>query len=87
MPIYDYKCPKCGRELLNVLVFSHSAPNPNCFDCSVKMEKKVTMSVPHVFPSDGIHLSNVSCRGKTFYSKNEMIDWEKKTGGYIDAAH
>lgn len=46
MPIYEYKCPKCGAEQER-LVRSTEAPPPDCPDCStpeepVPMTKKVS---------------------------------------------
>jgi len=34
--------------------------------------------VGRVFPADGVYLEHVSPKGKTFYSRKEMKDYEKK---------
>lgn len=86
MPIYDFICPQCEHEVLDELVRS-ADEKVSCPNCNFVMRRKVSLSVPHTFPSDGVFLRNVSATGKTFYSKQEMRDWEKKTGGYIDCCH
>jgi hypothetical protein len=42
---------------------------------------------PSVFPSDGIFLEHVSPEGHRFMNKNEMKEFEKRTGTTIGYLH
>lgn len=43
MPLYDYQCPRCGREVTDVLVRSFKDDVPNCATCLVKYLETVPM--------------------------------------------
>lgn len=50
-----------------------------CSECGTVMMKLVPkLFGADVFPSDGVYLEHVSPEGKTFHSKQEMKDYEKK---------
>ena len=76
MPIYDFQC-SCGSMKKDEFVRSWKTI-VSCDECGAAMKRTPTQFAPHVFPSDGIHLSNVSSKGKTFYSKKEMREYAKK---------
>lgn len=40
-----------------------------------------------VIPADGVFLEHVSSKGKRFFSKHEMKEYEKRHDYYIDCAH
>lgn len=89
MPIYDFKCPSCGRKNSDVFVHKHD-DIIKCVQCRAVMKKLFTNSVrfvtAYVFPVDGVHLENVSANGKTFFSKKEMRTYERKNDvelGYL----
>jgi putative FmdB family regulatory protein len=39
MPIFEYKCPSCGK-MQEILVKSGSGKAPDCPDCGKKMDKQ-----------------------------------------------
>jgi len=43
MPIYEYKCTKCGKEFELIQKFSDK-PAKKCPDCSGKVEKLISQS-------------------------------------------
>ena len=43
MPIYEYKCTKCGKEFELIQKFSDK-PATKCPDCSGKVEKLISQS-------------------------------------------
>lgn len=43
MPIYEYKCTKCGKEFEVIQKFSDK-PVKKCPDCSGKVEKLISQS-------------------------------------------
>lgn len=71
MPIYDFRCPECGKKKLDVFT-KHWEDIEHCEDCNIDMEKIPSLIVPNVFPADGIFLEHVSANGKRFFSKKEM---------------
>lgn len=40
MPIYDYLCPKCRREMKNVITTFNDAEKIICSRCDVEMERR-----------------------------------------------
>lgn len=42
MPIYEYKCPKCGREAEMIVTFSQADKSVECPDCSHTMDKQLS---------------------------------------------
>lgn len=79
------KCPICKRDVPK-LVNSRDAPKMVCPECKHGVRRDPGFSA-HVFPADGVFLEHVSPKGHRFFSKQEMLNWERKTGTYIDAAH
>ena len=89
MPVYDYKCPNCGRKESDRFVHKFDAV-VECIQCKAVMKKLFTNSAKFVqadvFPSDGVFLEHVSATGKRFFSKKEMRDYEIKNDvelGYL----
>jgi len=77
MPIYDFKCPGCGRKQKDVFVKSWDE-KVKCIQCGADMKKLVpTGVVADVFPSEGVFLKHVSANGHRFHSKKEMRQYEK----------
>ena len=75
MPIYDFKCLKCGKEKKDV--FTRSWEEIVKCECGKEMQKVPSRFMPDVFPAEGLHLEHVSPEGKTFHSKKEMRQYEK----------
>jgi len=90
VPIYDYKCPECGRKEIDVFVHHHDDV-VKCKQCHEKMSRLFPNSSKYIgaacFPSEGIFLENVSPNGHRFHSKKEMKAFEKKTGVTIGMLH
>ncbi len=43
MPIYDYKCPKCGKQFEEALTIKERKKKQNCPDCGVIAIKQLTI--------------------------------------------
>jgi len=90
MPVYDYKCPNCGRKEGDVFVHKHDEA-VSCKQCHEKMSRLFPDSSKYVrakcFPAEGIFMEHVCPDGKRFYSEKEMRDYEKKTGTTIARIH
>ncbi len=86
-PIFDYKCPNCGRKIIDVFVHKYNE-RVFCKQCKAIMSKLVPTTIgAKVFPADGIHLEHVGPTGKTFHSEKEMRQYEKETGTTIGMLH
>ena len=78
MPIFDYKCSKCGNVVRDVYVVRHDAAIAcQLCDVHVVMDKLPAVPNMHLFPIDGIHLKHVCPGGKIFRSKNEMKQYAR----------
>ncbi len=78
MPIFDYKCNNCNIIKRDKIV-SKSGSHVKCDQCGSKMIKLVPTKVQaRVFPDAGVYLEHVSATGKTFHSRKEMRQYEKK---------
>ncbi len=89
-PIFDYLCPNCKRKVVDLFVWKYDA-KVVCKRCGDAMKKLVPSSSKFIgtncFPSEGIYLEHVEPGGRTFYSKQEMVDYEKNTGTIIGRLH
>lgn len=56
MPLYDYKCPKCGTEI-DVLQ-SFTSPAPNCPECGTVMSKEVSKPGGFEFKGSGFYATD-----------------------------
>lgn len=77
-PIYDFQCLECNKREIDVFVHSWD-DEITCKECGSKKMTKLYSGfpVPHIFPKDGIFLTNVSAKGKLFHSKKEMRKYAK----------
>ena len=74
MPIFDFKCSKCGREVKDEFIHNESFI-PVC--CKNKMKKKI--GIYHFgFPEFGITLNNVADKPIHFDSRQKLIDYKRK---------
>ncbi len=79
MPIFDYQCPACRKVKKDVLVrYGEYADIGVWCECGADMFKLPCVPNMHLFPTEGIHLANVSAKGETFYSKNEMKKYARE---------
>ncbi len=86
MPIFDYKC-ECGNVTRNKRV-TDPDEKVHCINCDIWMTKMIPTGIgASVFPQDGVFLEHVGPDGKLFHSKDEMRDFEKKTGTTIGMLH
>jgi transposase len=70
--LYDYVCSNCGVTVEKLV--DHIDDIVKCDKCKCDMSRCYPSSVNiDIFPTDGIHLEHVGPKGKTFYSKREMI--------------
>ena len=53
MPLYLYKCPKCGAE--RELLQKHDEPNPFCHVCETLMEKEISAPAGFQFNGSGFY--------------------------------
>ena len=74
MPIYDFRCEECKRELLDEFKGMHEA-NPEC--CGKAMTNVPGLKSVFSFPSEGITLTNVENKPKTFHSTKEMQNYAR----------
>jgi len=74
MPIYDFHCKRCGKKEFDTLQ-RMSDPKPKC--CGISMEVVPGLCSGYVFPAEGITLTNVEARPKTFHSTKEMRRYAK----------
>jgi predicted nucleic acid-binding Zn ribbon protein len=75
MPTYDFKCNTCNKRLYDVFQ-SIKEDNPEC--CGVEMDTVPGCCMASVFPAEGITLTNVEAKPKTFYSTKEMVVYARK---------
>lgn len=45
MPAYQYKCPKCGWDKLDMRTVEERHDGPTCHRCNVKMDLQVSAVV------------------------------------------
>ena len=75
MPMYNYKCIACGKIMTDVLVHSREYP-VSCDSCGSDTIREFPKAFSaRSFPADGLHLKNVSSKGKTFHSRREMVSY------------
>ena len=78
MPIFDFRCKNCGKEMLDTFV-SKWDTLVTCKHCGREEQEKIpSRFLAAVFPNGGIFLEHVSSEGKTFHSKKEMRQYAKE---------
>lgn len=76
MPLYEFKCPKCGIIFDNIVKAGITTTICKCGNIA---DKHFTTNVKiQTFPKQGIHLEHVGPQGKTFHSKQEMITYARE---------
>lgn len=56
MPLYNFKCPKCGAE--REVLQKHSDPDPFCHVCETIMEKVVSAPSGFQFKGKGFYATD-----------------------------
>lgn len=57
MPLFDYKCPRCGNEEFDVLQPSDAEPI-KCPECGTSMNKVITKAPEAVFKGAGFYCND-----------------------------
>ena len=87
MPIYDLKCPSCSNIKRDVYCRGYKE-QVKCNKCSTAMQRLVCRVIADAtIPKGGLFLEHVEAHGKTFHSKKEMRDYERRTGTTIGCLH
>ncbi|HYX69133.1 MAG TPA: zinc ribbon domain-containing protein [Terriglobales bacterium] len=63
MPLYEYKCRKCGHRFERIVKFS-DPPLRKCPECGGKVEQLLSRSAVH-FKGSGWYVSDYARKGKT----------------------
>jgi putative FmdB family regulatory protein len=66
MPLYDYKCPRCGLEE-ECLMRSSSDPAPCCPDAACEgqaLERQLSKTAPPQFKGDGFYATDYPRRNR-----------------------
>ena len=71
MPIYEYRCKKCGKET-EVLVRSPEKPPTRCRECGGRLEKLISTSAIQ-FKGEGWYITDYARKG----SAGEKAEGEK----------
>lgn len=85
MPMFDYECLQCGHIEQDYLVPKWD--DDVVCSCGEGMKRMPTAGIPHMFPTEGIFLENVSPDGKLFHSRKEMEKYEKSHDIEISMLH
>ena len=63
MPIYQYRCPKCGN--LEEHIEKFDAPNTRqCCKCKATSQRILSLSAPPQFKGDGFYKTDYKDKGK-----------------------
>ncbi|MFA5309499.1 MAG: zinc ribbon domain-containing protein [Dehalococcoidales bacterium] len=73
MPIYEYKCPSCGKVSEVLVQGFFSPPDPVCPDCGGNMERRLSVPVAVTGKSDNA--------GKTCCGREERCEKPPCSGG------
>jgi len=79
-------CSVCKKKV-HKLTFIKANPNGICPSCRRRDGPSGSYLGIDVFPAEGIFLEHVEPKGRRFFSKGEMRDYEKKTGTLIHMLH
>jgi putative FmdB family regulatory protein len=89
MPVYDFRCEKCGEKKNDEFVHKRDAV-VTCA-CGAVMTRLFPDSSRYIgakcFPAEGIYLEHAGPKGTRFYSEKEMRQYEKATGATIARLH
>lgn len=78
MPIYEYRCKKCGKQLEVILKFSDKQPT-RCRECGGRLEKLI--SSPAIqFKGEGWYVTDYARKG----SVAEKVEKELSSDGPAD---
>lgn len=78
MPIYEYRCKKCGKQL-EVLLRSSDKPPARCRECGGRLEKLI--SSPAIqFKGEGWYITDYARKG----SGAEKAEKELSAGSSVD---
>jgi hypothetical protein len=78
MPRFDFKCPDCDSIKTDVYVKKAGCWIKCKCGCRKMIRLLSRIGRVDVFPANGVYLEHVSAKGKTFYSKHEMRQFEKE---------
>ena len=75
MPIYDLRCEKCGKKLLDEYI-PVADKLPKC--CDQVMRKNPVNIIHPGFPKYGLTLDNVDVKPVHFDTRNQLRDYKRK---------
>ncbi|MCD6130760.1 MAG: zinc ribbon domain-containing protein [Candidatus Hydrothermae bacterium] len=70
MPIYEYKCKKCGK-IWEILVLPHEEQPCICPECGGELERIYSGSVGLVFKGSGFYITDYANKQKEKSKKSE----------------
>ena len=73
MPLYDYRCPKCGQVDTFSLVMDHAAPTCKELNCGCKTSTSLT----RVFTATAVHFKGGGWTETTSQTKEKLAKLEK----------
>lgn len=56
MPMYEYKCPNCGRFELQQSI--KEDPIPNCPTCDAQVQRLISKNVGIIFKGSGFYIND-----------------------------
>ncbi len=77
MPIYNYKCTKCGREI-EVLVLPHEKEPTECPYCGGELVRVYRGSVGLTFKGSGFYITDYAHKSHTANNMNTKKDNSSK---------
>jgi len=76
MPLFDFKCAKCGFRAKDVLLADNDDP-PECPKCRVAMNKEWNKGPDIRFIGEGFYATEYGSQTRNFLGKPDENSWEE----------